>query len=309
MASDYGKFVADVLSSRPGTASNGHSMVDTLRRVIVCSPKIAGWDKPERAARWRDLGFLRSPDFEKAQHQHQELCRKLETTGAEVLDLPPAHELSLDAVYTHDASLPTDFGLIVMHPAKPNRAAEGKWHGSFGQLLGIPMLAKITAPGTTEAGDIVWLDSKTLLIGHGYRTNTAGISQMRTLLAPKGVEVIAAPLPYGAGPSTCLHLMSLISLLDEHTALVDLPWLAVETVELLKARGYRFIEIDYSERQTLACNVLALGEKRLLALEENSKTNAKLHAAAFDVRTFPGFELSLNGGGGPTCLTRPLLRG
>jgi N-dimethylarginine dimethylaminohydrolase len=233
----------------------------------------------------------------------------LETAGAEVLELPPAAELSLDAAYTHDASLATDFGLIVMRPGKPNRIAEGKWHGSFGKLLGVPMLAKITVPGTTEAGDIVWLDSKTLLIGRGYRTNAAGISQIRMLLASKGVEVTSAPLPHGAGPSTCLHLMSLISLLDEHTALVDLPWLAVETVELLKARGYSLMEIDYSERETLACNVLALGEKRLLALEENAKTNAKLRAAGFDVRTFPGSELCLNGGGGPTCLTRPLLRG
>ena len=309
MASGYGKFVAEALSARTEARFNGHSMVEPLRRVIVCSPKITGWDKPERAARWRDLGFLHPPDFEKAQSQHQALCRELETAGAEVLDLPPAHELSLDAVYAHDASLPTDFGLIVMRPAKPNRVAEGKWQAAFTKLLGIPMLAKITAPGTTEAGDMVWLDSKTLLIGHSYRTNAAGIAQMRNLLAPNGIEVIAAPLPYGSGPSTCLHLMSLISLLDAHTALVDLPWLAVETVELLKSRGYSFIEIDHSERETLACNVLALGEKRLLALEENTKTNAKLRAAGYDVWTFPGSELCLNGGGGPTCLTRPILRG
>jgi N-dimethylarginine dimethylaminohydrolase len=103
--------------------------------------------------------------------------------------------------------------------------------------------------------------------------------------------------------------MSLISLLDEETALVDLPWLAVETVELLKARGLKFVEIDYSERDTLACNVLALGGKRLLAIEENRRTNAKLSDAGFDVRTFPGSEICINGSGGPTCLTRPLLRG
>ncbi len=102
--------------------------------------------------------------------------------------------------------------------------------------------------------------------------------------------------------------MSLVSLLDEETALVDLPWLAVETVELLKERGYKFIEIDYSERETLACNVLALGGKRLLAIEENRRTNAQLTNAGFDVRTFPGSEICINGSGGPTCLTRPLLR-
>ena len=131
---------------------------------------------------------------------------------------------------------------------------------------------------------------------------------MRELLAPKGIAVISAPLPYGPGPSACLHLMSLISLLDEHTALVDLPWLAVETVELLQSRGFRMIEIEYSERDTLACNVLALGQKRLLAIEENRKTNARLRDARFDVRTFPGSEICINGSGGPTCLTRPVLR-
>jgi N-dimethylarginine dimethylaminohydrolase len=175
--------------------------------------------------------------------------------------------------------------------------------------MGIPAFAEIAPPGSTEAGDIVWLDAKTLLIGHGYRTNAAGIAQMRAILAPKDVDVISAPLPYGPGPAACLHLMSLISLLDERTAVVDLPWLAVETVELLKSRGFEFIEIDYSERDTLACNVLSLGGKRLIAIEENRKTNDKLRAAGFDVRTFPGSEICINGSGGPTCLTRPLLRG
>src|SRR5579864_620775 len=310
MVSSFEKLLSDTL---PSTATeprfNGHSMVGVLKRVLVCSPRTTCWHQPERAARWRELGFVHPPDFEMAQAQHGALCRELERSGAEVEDIPPAMELSLDAVYAHDASLPTDFGLILMRPGKANRVFEGKHHGSFCQILGIPMLAKITAPGTTEAGDMVWLDAKTLLIGHGYRTNAQGIQQMRALLGPKGVEVLSAPLPHGQGPSTCLHLMSLDSLLDEKTVLADLPWLAVETVELLKARGYRFIEIDYSERETLACNVLSLGEKRLLALEENPKTNEKLRAAGFDVRVFPGSELCINGGGGPTCLTRPLLRG
>lgn len=302
--------VADAIT--PATTEsrfNGHSMVGMLKRVLVCSPRTTCWHQPERAARWRELGFVHPPKFEIAQSQHEALCRELQIAGAEVEEMPPAIELSLDAVYTHDASLPTDFGLILMRPGKNNRTVEGKHQGFFCQILGIPMLAKITAPATAEAGDMVWLDASTLLVGHGYRTNAQGIQQMRGLLKPKGVEVLSASLPHGAGPSACLHLMSLISLLDERTALVDLPWLAVETVELLRARGYDFIEIDYSERETLACNVLSLGEKRLLALEENAKTNQKLRAAGFDVRAFPGSELCINGSGGPTCLTRPLLRG
>jgi N-dimethylarginine dimethylaminohydrolase len=284
-------------------------MVDPLKRVLVCSPEIAGWNEPERVDRWRELGFHHAPDFERSRMQHEMVWKELMAAGAEVLELPAGPDVSLDAVYAHDASLATDFGLIIMRPGKPNRVGEGPQHKLFAQQHRIPIFGEITAPGTTEAGDMVWLDPKTLLVGHGFRTNAAGIAQMRALLVPEGVEVISAPLPYAAGPSCCLHLMSLISLLDERTVLVDLPWLAVETVELLKARGVQFIEIDDSERETLACNVLALGDKRLLAIEQNRKTNDRLREAGFDVRTFPGDELCINGSGGPTCLTRPLLRG
>jgi N-dimethylarginine dimethylaminohydrolase len=243
-----------------------------------------------------------------AQEQHEALCRELQTAGAEVVEMPPSPDLTLDAVYTHDASLATDHGLIVMRPGKPNRIPEGPHHAASCDALDVPTLGAITAPATAEAGDILWLDSKTLLIGHGYRTNPAGIQQIRALLAPHAAEVLSAPLPYGAGPSQCLHLMSLISLIDDRTALVDLPWLSVETVELLKSRGFRFLEIDPRERDTLACNVLALGNNRLIAIEENAKTNARLRQSGFDLRTFPASELCINGSGGPTCLTRPILR-
>ena len=283
-------------------------MVAPLRRVLTCSPRNAGWDQPERLARWRELGFHHAPDFSRAQSQHDAFSGELQLAGAEIIELSPGADLSLDAAYAHDASLATDFGLLIMRPGKPNRVAEGPHQSSFTAQAGVPTFAEIKAPGSTEAGDILWLDAKTLLVGHGYRTNAEGIAQLRTLLASKSIDVLTAPLPYGPGPSACLHLMSLVSLIDEHTAIVDLPWLAVETVELLKSRGFGLIEIDYSERFTLACNVLALGEKRLLAIEENHITNAKLQAAGFDVRTFPGSELCINGSGGPTCLTRPLLR-
>lgn len=288
---------------------NGHSMVGVLQRVLVCSPRTAGWDDPAAVGRWRELGFLRPPDFHRAQAQHDTLCRMLVEMGAEVLHMLSAPNLTLDAVYAHDAALPTDFGLIAMRPGKDNRLAESRQQREFCESIGISMLGEVQASGKTEAGDMVWLDAGTLLIGNGYRTNLLGISQMRDLLRPHGVEVLTAPLPYGQGPSACLHLMSLISLLDQKTALVDLPWLAVGTIELLKSRGYRFVEIDPSERETLACNVLALGNRRLVAIEENHKTNQRLRDAGFEVHTFPGSEICINGSGGPTCLTRPLLRG
>jgi len=297
----------------PSENFNGHSTTGELLRVMVCPPGNAGWDVSRKAAAWQELGFQHAPDFQAAQTQHEILCRLLSEGGAEVVSLPPAESLTLDAIYVHDASLATDYGLVLMNPGKKNRVAEAQAHATFCGQLGIPVFGEIRLPGTSESGDMVWLDSKTLLIGDGYRTNKAGIEQMRTLLSSKDslkhVEVLSAPLPYGPGPSACLHLMSLMSMLDDETILVDLPWLAVETVELLRERGFRLIEIEYGERETLACNVLALGQKRLIAIEKNARTNQRLRDAGFDVRTFPGSEICINGAGGPTCLTRPLLRG
>lgn len=285
----------------------GHSMTALLKRVLVCSPETAGW--ADGGGMWRELGYFHEPRIDVAAEQHARVVEALERVGAEVLELGPGGELSLDAVYAHDASFPTNDGMILMHMGKPARGGEPPRHGELFAELGIPVLGRIEPPGMTEGGDIVWLDDETILMGEGYRTNAAGIAQMQELLAPQGVEVLTAPLPYGPGPDACLHLMSLISLLDASTALVDLAWISVTTVEELKRRGFRLLPIEASERETLACNVLALGEGKLLAIEENVATNARLREHGFEVTSYPGSEISLNGSGGPTCLTRPILRG
>lgn len=285
----------------------GQSMAAPLKRVLVCQPKNAGWGAPDSS--WRELGYFHEPELSLAERQHARLVAELEAVGAEIHHLPRGDGLTLDAVYAHDASFPTDRGMILMHMGKPARRDEPRHHERFFESLSIPILGPIDPPGLTEGGDMLWLDEATLLIGEGYRTNAEGIEQVRELLEPLDVEVLPAPLPYGPGPSACLHLMSLVSILDEKAALVDLPWLSVPTVRELERRGFHLVPMEPSERDRLACNVLALGNRKLLALEENDKTNSRLSREGFDVRTFPGSEVSANGSGGPTCLTRPFLRG
>src|SRR5258706_10387128 len=138
----------------------GQNMVGELLRVMVCPPRHAGWDIAERVVLWPDLGFQHTPDFEAARAQHEALCGLLKDAGSEVLCLPPSVSLSLDAVYAHDASLPTDHGLILMHPGKRNRVPEAPAQADFADRLGIPILGEVRPPGNSEAGDIVWLDSK-----------------------------------------------------------------------------------------------------------------------------------------------------
>lgn len=283
-------------------------MAAPLRRVMVCPPGPAGWGRAETAARWRDLGYHHAPDAGAAEAQHAELRARLAGCGAEVVEMGEAEGLTLDAVYVRDPSLMTDQGAICFRTGKELRRGEGARHRAFYRDQGIPVLGEVTAPGVAEAGDMVWLDGRTLLIGRGYRTSLEGIRQIAGLVGPHGVQVIPAPLPYGAGPELCFHLMSILSVPAEGVALVDLPLMAIETVELLRERGFTLVEIDPAERATQAANVLGLGNRRALALRENQRTNRRLEAAGIEVATFPGSEICQNGSGGPTCLTRPLLR-
>lgn len=280
-----------------------------LTRVLVCPPGVAGWDDAARAGSWRDLGYRHAPRAALAERQHEALCETLAAAGARVESLPPDDGLSLDAVYTHDTSFPTRDGALLLWPGKTARRGEPAAHGRLYEALGIPVLGRLEEPACAEAGDLVWLDERTLLAGRGYRTGAAGITALRRHLGPLGVEVIEAPLPHGGGPDVCLHLMSVLSVLDERRLLVDLEWLAVPTVELLRERGFELIRIDPAERDGLACNVLALGGGRVLAIAQNVRTNARLEAAGFEVSRFEADEICWNGSGGPTCLTRPLERG
>jgi N-dimethylarginine dimethylaminohydrolase len=174
--------------------------------------------------------------------------------------------------------------------------------------LGIPILGRIEPPGALEGGDCLWIDESTLVIGRGYRTNADGIRQMAELLAPQGIEVMTVGLPYWHGPDECLHLLSLISMLDDDLAVVYLPLLEASFVEHLRARGIQLVPIPDGEFATQGCNVLVTAPRSCILLKENQQAAALLREAGCEVTTYAGGEISHNRAGGPTCLTRPLLR-
>jgi N-dimethylarginine dimethylaminohydrolase len=283
-------------------------MVAPLRRVALKRPREAFGSAERIAAEWRDLGFTAPPDLERAGREHDGLTARLQEAGAEVLELPAADGTTLDSLYVHDAGIVTGRGAVVFRTGKPQRRGEGKALAAALAAWGVPLLGEVAGEATAEGGDTLWLDEATLVVGRGFRTNAAGIAALRLALAPAGVNVEEVHLPCADGPTGLLHLQSVISLLDRDLALVHRPLLPVPLFEMLQARGVRLLEVPDDEYDRLGCNVLALAPRRALMLTGLPRTQARLEAAGCHVTTFEGEEIARKGLGGPTCLTRPILR-
>jgi dimethylargininase len=274
------------------------TMTAPLRRVFV--------RRPGGVERWREYEWRSAPDPVRIVEEHEAFVAALEAAGAEVV-VGEALDSALDAIYVHDPAALTSRGAVLLRPGKELRRVEVDAIERDFAAAGVDVLARLEAPATAEGGDMLWLDERTLVVGRGYRTNDAGIDALRAALP--GVEVLAVDLPHHHGRDEVMHMLSLISPLADDLALVYLPLMPVRLVELLEQRGVGFVEVPDGEFESMACNVLALAPRVALALAGNPETRRRLEAAGVDVRVYPGEELSRKGDGGPTCLTRPLVRG
>ena len=275
-------------------------MTAPLRRVLVRPPR------HEDVAAWRAYGWRAEPDFGRLEAEHEAFRALLAEAGAEVVVAETPLPACPDAVYAYDPALVSDRGAVLLRPGKAGRRIEVDAMAADLVEAGVPIAARLEAPATAEGGDTLWLDEHTLLVGRGYRTNDAGVAGLRA--AVPDADVLVFDLPHWRGRAEVMHLMSLISPLDIDLAVVYLPLMPTRLAELLEERGVRLVEVSDDEFETMGANVLALGPRRALALDGNPETRRRMEAAGVDVRVYEGEELSRKGDGGPTCLTRPLLR-
>ncbi len=240
-----------------------------------------------------------------AQAEHEAFCGLLQDAGAEVVisEHDPGNP---DAIYTYDPTLVGGEGAVLLRPGKEGRRGEPDATVAALERAGVPVVGSVTAPATVEGGDTVWLDESTLLVGIGYRTSPAALDALGE--AFPGVDVIAFDLPHWNGSGEVMHLMSLLSPLDRDLALVYTRLAPTRLMWLLAERGIAVVEVPDEEFESMGPNVLALGPRRALALEGNEETRRRMARRGVDVVTYRGNEISRKGDGGPTCLTRPLLR-
>ncbi len=278
-------------------------MSDPLRRVLVKRPDEAFADADP--ALWH---YVSRPDLAEARREHEALVAILRGAGAEVVEHAESQPGRADAIFVFDPVLVTDGGAVILRMGKElRRGEEAAMARRLGEI-GVPVLAELAGEATAEGGDLLWLDRRTLAVGQGFRTNAEGLRQLRGVMDGLGIEVLPVELPYFTGPEACLHLLSLISLVDRDLAVIYPSLLPVPFWKALRERGFRLVEVPAEEFPTMGPNVLALAPGRCLMLEGNPVTQRRLEEAGCEVLTYRGREISLKAEGGPTCLTQPLWR-
>jgi len=283
-------------------------MVAPLSRVVVKRPEEAFRSRSAIESEWKALGYTRPPDFDRASREHRDFVQLLSQAGAKVLYLPSDDRTGMDSIYAHDPVLMTEAGAVIFQTGKPARRGEGPAFADALKAWDVPVLGIVDGEATAEAGDMVWLDSQTLLVGRSFRTNAAGIEKLSEILRPFRVKVIPLQLPYWKGPEDVLHLMSIVSLLDRDLAVVYRRLMPVPLFEIFNQKGVHLVDVPDEEYDTMGCNVLALSPRDLVMVRGDPITRARLEAAGCRVSEFDGEEICFPGAGGPTCLTRPLLR-
>ena len=284
------------------------SDVGPIKSLVLKHPKDAFVSDETIDRQWQRLNYLRRPDLGRAINEYDHFVTLLKRFDIDLYFLPSDEKVGLDSIYTRDASIVCNKGIILCNMGKDERNAEPATHEAAFRDRGISIHGAITGNGRVEGGDVVWVDEHTIAIAHGYRTNGEGIRQVRKLMGDCINELIEVPLPHWRGPNDVFHLMSILSPIDHDLAVVYSPLMPVFFRETLLSRGIELIEVPDSEFETMGCNVLAVAPRKCIMLSGNPQTRRRLERAGVEVHEFEGQEICIKGGGGPTCLTRPIVR-
>ena len=279
-----------------------------IKSIILKHPKDASYNQEYINANWKDLNYNGCPDYEKTIEEFASFVELIAKEAADIYYLPKDSGTGLDSVYTRDPALITEKGAVLGNMGKKQRQREPLSMEQYFIELGIPVLGSITGEGRLEGGDVVWLDDRVLAVGIAYRSNEEGVRQLRELTAGIVEEIVHVPLPHWNGQDDCLHLMSMLSPVDQDLAVVYSRLMPVPFRDFLISRGIRFIEVPDSEYDSMGCNVLSIAPGRCVVIAGNPLTKKMLEDEGVEVFEFKGENLCLKGGGGPTCLTRPILR-
>jgi len=274
----------------------------------------------------KDDYLFRDPVYWRAfQQEHDYFREALETEGVEVVlltDLLDGGDAKIadalpNLVYMRDVCMVNNLGANILRMTYPARFVEPALVENAMGRLGVPIAHRVTPPGMVEGGDFVWFDEETVMMGFGTRSNEHGVHQMKGSMLGRTVkEFVAQPLPgWRVHLDGALMMMAPDLALFHPTSLrlfpayvytedgVELMWLE----EYLEEKGVELVYCNDTEIRIFGSNIVGLGDGKCVSYEFNERIIGILEERGFDVIPIPGSQLSI-GGGGPHCMTCPLLR-
>jgi N-dimethylarginine dimethylaminohydrolase len=271
-----------------------------LSDVLLCRPDHFHWLPANAIAR----ATLRSGvpfDPGAARAQHGELADCLAGAGVACHWLTPDPDLPYQ-VYTRDSSVVTPWGVIVTQLNRPQRRGEWAAVTDFYAAAGVPIWRKVAA-ACLEGGDLHLLRPGLLMLGHtGVRTEELAARRCAEWFEAEGWEVRLVPFA-----EHFLHLDVLFCLAADGLAVACTDVLDDATQAWLEGHGIRLLSVPYREAMQLGCNILALGEERVVSPRGASRLNTALRAEGLTVLD-PELDCFTRGGGGVHCLTMPIRR-
>lgn len=288
--------MSDLQTTSEWRQYNSHGRV---RKLLLCPPDFYE-ELPisEIASISMDSGD--KVDLALAKRMHAGLAACLEESGIE-LEWEQPHPDHHWQVYTRDFGVNTPTGPLIGKYKYEQRWGDEEFAIEAFERLGVEIVGRVSQ-GAVEGGDSWLLDETTLVIGSGNRSTLRGIENAGDIMKPLGVEVV--PVEFLAKWN---HLDMIFSVVAEKLCLYSPDGLPLPFAKLLRDRGWRMLEVPLEEVMKTGCNVLALGDGKVLSFEENPVVNQMLEAEGFEMLAPPLREFTKMGGG-PHCLTFELQR-
>lgn len=277
-----------------------NSEYGVLRDVLLCRPEYFRW-LPTSSVSKATLRSGAMFDRQRAMAEHGEMVAAYEDAGVACHFLDTEEALPYQ-VYTRDSSFMTPWGAVVAQMNQWWRRGEYAPVIRFYQGAGIPIFNMVTA-AAFEGGDFDVIEPECVLIGYcGERTEEPAAKQVAGWFEAKGWEVRLAPIA-----EHYVHIDLMVCMLGHKLAAVCLDTTDEAIVEWLESKSIEIVPVSYRDTMTLGCNVVALGEDRVLSTATSKDLNARLRALGFEVYD-PDVSMFTMGGGGVHCMCQPLRR-
>jgi len=282
-----------------------NSEYGVLRDVLLGSPDAFRWLGEENAqysALVRDTlrrGYRFDRDLALRQHAEMADAYRQVGIGVHLLD---ASEEQPYGVYARDSNFMTPFGAVVTQLANPRRRGEYANVLRFYLSHDIPVYDLVSA-GNFEGGDFNMIAPGCVLIGYtGLRGEEVAARQVGGWMEAEGIEVRYAPID-----EYYVHIDLMVCMLAEKLAAVCLDTTDPDIVAWIEAKGIEVVPVSFRETMGLGCNVVALGNDRVLSSTAAPELNARLRALGFEVYD-PDMSQFQLAGGGVHCMCQPLRR-